>query len=123
MHKKITSVKGLFGQIIHYRDGTRVGESWPGLFEGSLNHYDANGKYIGYSDRGFIAEQVHHDACGRILGETHTGFFGEKKHYGADGRYVAESWEAFGGEVSEWKEEGVWEEASEFDDCFDGEDG
>lgn len=93
MTKKMKSIKGRFGQTIHYENGVKVGESWPGLLEGSQNHYDADGKYAGYSDRGFIADQVHHDANGRYIGETHTGFFGQKKHYSADRGYVGETWD------------------------------
>ncbi len=54
MTRKIKSVKGLFGQTTHYENGVKVGESWPGLFEGSQKHYDADGKYAGYSDRGIL---------------------------------------------------------------------
>lgn len=47
MPKHYTSVDGLFGQKIHYdENGNYAGESWPGLFEGSLEHYDANEQYI-----------------------------------------------------------------------------
>ena len=95
MSKIIKSIEGLFGQIIHYEDGIKVGESWPGLFEDSQNHYDADGRYVGYSDRGMIADLVHHDAYGNYIGETHTGLFGQKKHYSADRRYIGETWEDF----------------------------
>ena len=43
MSDRIKSIKGLFGQNIHYKDGIKVGESWLGLFEGTQNHYDATG--------------------------------------------------------------------------------
>ena len=79
MNKRIKSIKGLFGQTIHYEDGIKVGESWSGLLSGSQNHYDAEGRYIGYSDRGMIADLVHHDEHGNYIGETHTGLFGQKK--------------------------------------------
>lgn len=50
MSKIIKSVKGIFGQLIHYEDSRYAGESWPGLFEGSYEHYDANGRYTGYGN-------------------------------------------------------------------------
>ena len=78
MRRRVKSIKGLFGQTIHYEDGVKIGENWPGLFEGSQNHYDAGGRHMGYSDRGIIADQVHHDEHGSYVGETHTGFFGQQ---------------------------------------------
>ena len=96
MSKRIESVKGLFGQMIHYKDGVKVGESWPGLFEGSWDHYDAGGRYTGYSDPGLVSDLVHHDAQGRRIGSTHTGFFGQKKHE-INGMH-GESWDSFTGE-------------------------
>ena len=99
MSKRIKSIKGLFGQIIHYEDGIKVGESWPGLFEGSQSHYDADDRYIGYSDRGMIADLVHHDEHGNYIGETHTGLWGQKNHYSADQGYVGETWNSFIGDT------------------------
>ena len=44
MPKHYTTIDGLFGQRIHYHEnGNYAGKSWPGLFEGSMEHYDANG--------------------------------------------------------------------------------
>lgn len=83
---KIRTEKGLFGQDIHYKDGVRIGESWDGLVPGSKNHYDANGRFIGYSDRGFFADQVHHDASGTRVGETWSDSFGVSRHYDDRGR-------------------------------------
>jgi len=100
MSKRIKSFKGLFGQIIHYKDGIKVGESWPGLFSGSLNHYDADGRYVGYSDRGMIADLVHHDEHGNYIGETHMGFFGQRKHFSTDRGYIGETWDAIAGETT-----------------------
>lgn len=90
--KHIKSIKGLFGQLIHYRDGKYVGESWPGLFTGSYEHFDADKGYAGYSDPGIVAGLVHHDEHGAYVGETHAGLFGQKHHYGVDG-YVGSSWD------------------------------
>jgi len=97
MSKIIQSIKGLFGQMIHYRDGKYVGESWPGLFESSYDHYDEHGGYAGYSDPGVIADLVHRDAHGAYVGETHEGFFGQKCHYSTDG-YIGSSWDGMLGE-------------------------
>lgn len=98
---RIKSIKGLFGQIIHYKDGKYAGESWPGLFKDSYDHYDADGKYAGYSDPGFIADLVHHDAHGAYIGETYTGVFGQKKHYSAESGYVGETWDGLTGETTD----------------------
>jgi len=101
MSKQIKSIKGLFGQIIHYENGVRVGESWPGLFKGSYDHYDASGRYTGYSDPGMIANMVHHDKHGSYVGETHTGLFGQEKHYIADHGYTGETWDTPAGESTD----------------------
>ena len=114
MSKQITSVKGLFGQIIHYEDGRRVGESWPGLFEGSYDHYDADGRYAGYSDPGIVAELVHHDERGVYVGKTYTGLFGQKKHYSAEHGFAGETWDGTAEEVSELFDDGGFDEG--FDD-------
>lgn len=100
MSRRTKSIKGLFGQIIHYKDGIKIGESWPGLFSGSLNHYDADGRYVGYSDRGLIADLVHHDKHGSYVGETHTGLFGQRKHFSTDRDYIGETWNAIAGETT-----------------------
>lgn len=98
MKRRIKSVKGLFGQLIHYEDGRYTGESWPRLFKGSYDHYNAEGKYTGYSDPGMIADLVHRNEHGGYAGATYTGLLGEKRHYDADYGYVGESW---GGLISE----------------------
>ena len=104
MSKIIKSIKGLFGQIIHYKDGVKVGESWTGLLKDSYDHYDTSGRYTGYSDPGMIADMVHHDAHGNYVGETHTGFFGQKKHYGVDHGYIGETWEGFSRDTTDLDE-------------------
>ena len=37
------TVKDIFGEKKHYRNGKLIGESWPGLFGGSWDHYDDDG--------------------------------------------------------------------------------
>lgn len=120
MSKIIKSIKGLFGQIIHYKDGVKAGESWPGLFEGSQNHYDAEGRYVGYSGRGIIADLVHHDEHGNYIGETYTGIFGQKKHYRADRCYVGETWEDFNCDTTDLIEVSDLPDNQGCDDSFDG---
>ena len=119
MSKRIKSIKGLFGQIIHYEDGIKVGESWPGLFEGSQNHYDADGRYIGYSDRGMIADLVHHNKHGNYIGETRIGLFGQKKHYSTDCRYVGETWEDFNYDTTDLIKVSDFSDSQSCDDSFD----
>ena len=100
MSRRIKSIKGLFGQIIHYKGGVKVGESWPGLFKGSYEHYDANGKYAGYSDPGIVADLIHHDKHSSYAGATYTGLLGEKKHYSAERGCVGESREGLVSETT-----------------------
>jgi len=100
MSKRIDTIKGLFGQLIHYQDGVKIGESWSGLFQGSYDHYDANGTYAGYSDPGIVADLVHHDASGSYIGETHDGICGQKTHYDLHG-YAGSSYSGlFGNDIS-----------------------
>ena len=100
MSKNIKSVKGFFGQLIHYEDGRYAGESWPGLFEGSYDHYNGSGRYTGYSDPGIAADLVHHDEYGSQIGKTYPGLFGERRHYSTGHGYVGESWEGLVGETT-----------------------
>ena len=100
MSKRIKSMNGFFGQILHFKDGIRVGESWPGLFNEFLNHYDTGCRDIGYSDRGMITDLVHHNEHGGYAGATYTGLLGEKKHYSSDGVYIGETWEGLVGKTT-----------------------
>ena len=120
MSKRIKSIKGLFGQTIHYEDGIKVGESWPGLFSGIQKHYDANGRYVGYSYCGFIADMAHHNAHGKCIGETHIGFFGQKNHYSADRGYVGETWNDFIGDTTDFVKASNLSSIRGRDDSFDG---
>lgn len=104
MSKRIKSIKGLFGQIIHYKDGVKVGESWTGLFTGSFNHYDAKGKHIGHSAPGIITDLIHYDECGRYTGASQSGFFGDKKHFDADHSYIGETWSGIIGDTTDFIE-------------------
>ena len=119
MKRKIESIKGLFGQIIHYKDGVKIGESWPGLLDGSQNHYDADGRYVGYSDRGIFAEQVHHDEHGNYIVETHSGVFGQKKHYSIEHGYIGETWDGFAGDRTDISDEVGFFSIQEPDASFD----
>lgn len=97
MVKRINTIKGIWGQLIHYQDGVKVGESWPGLFNGSYEHYDVNGQYAGYSDPGIVADLVHHDEHGSYVGETHSGLFDQKVHYDTQG-YAGSSYDGLFGD-------------------------
>ena len=96
MAGNIKSVKGLFGQLIHYKDGQYAGESWPGMFKGSYDHYKADGEYSGYSDPGFVASLVHRDADGKRIGATYDDDFGHSTHYDVNG-YVGNSFDGLTG--------------------------
>lgn len=119
MSKQIKSIKGLFGLIIHYKGGVKVGESWPGLFSGSLNHYDAKGKYVGYSAPGIVADLFHYDERGRYTGESHSGFFGDKKHFDADRSYIGETWSGFTGDTTDYMEKDNFADDADRDDFCD----
>ena len=122
MKRRIKSVKGLFGQLIHYEDGIKTGESWPGLFEGSYEYYDANSKYAGYSDPGIVADLVHHNKHGGYAGTTYTGLLGEKKHYSTKHGYVGETWEGFFGETTALMDDPDSGNSPDIDDFFGGND-
>lgn len=47
--KMIESIEGVFGNISHFVDGEYCGETLPGYFPGTYDHYDHNGNYIGGS--------------------------------------------------------------------------
>jgi len=68
MSSQIETIDGLFGEKLHYKDGEKVGESWPGLFGGTYNHYDRDGAFIGESMPGVFADEVHYDSEGRRRG-------------------------------------------------------
>ena len=95
----LKSIKGLFGQIIHYKDGVKVGETWDGLIPGTYNHYDENGTYAGHSDSGFFANKVHYDRHGQRIGETWTDDFGISRHYDDHGR-AGTSYDGFASRIT-----------------------
>ena len=82
----IKSIKGFFGQTIHYKDGIRVGETWDGLLPGIKKHYNAEGEYVGSSASGFFADKVHYNQYGSRIGESWTDEFGTTRHYGNNGQ-------------------------------------
>lgn len=90
------SIKGFFGQMIHYKDGVKVGETWDGFIPGTKTHYDVNGKYVGHSDRGFLADEVHYNEANEVVGESWNGAFGTKKHYSQNG-YTGHSYDGLMG--------------------------
>lgn len=99
------SIKGFFGQTIHYKDGIRVGETWDGLIPGTKKHYNANGNYVGSSASGFFADEVHYDQYGTRIGESWTDSFGTMRHYDASGR-IGTSYEGFLGTTSHITDDG-----------------
>lgn len=99
------SIKGFFGQTIHYKDGVKVGETWDGLIPGSKNHYDSNGGYVGTSTSGFIADQVHYNQYGVRIGESWADDFGTIRHYDANGR-IGTSYDGFLGMTSQIMNDG-----------------
>ena len=94
------SIKGLFGQTIHYKDGIKVGETWDSFIPGTKKHYNVDGSYIGSSSAGFLADEVHHDQYGRRIGESWTDAFGTTRHYDNNGR-VGTSYDGFCGVTSD----------------------
>ena len=45
----VESWDGLFGEKVHFANGRLAGESWPGVVPYSMEHYDAQGNWIGSS--------------------------------------------------------------------------
>lgn len=88
----IESFKGLFGQITHYKEGKYIGESLPGPFENSFNHYSADGSYCGYSSKGMSSVTDHFDSEGAYLGSSFDEQNGFIDHYDRSG-YVASTHE------------------------------
>ena len=84
MSRHIETVEGLFGEKIHYENGKKVGESWPGLFSGSYDHYDADGNKVGHSDPGLFSDLNHYDEQGNYRGYSQRGIFGGMDHYDED---------------------------------------
>ena len=121
MSKRIKSIKGLFGQTIHYSDGIKVGESWPGLFEGIQNHYNATDKRVGHSAPGVFADLVHYDERGSCVGSTHTGAFGQKNHYSAKYGYIGSTWDSLAGESTDISDESDFFGGQEPEDILNGE--
>ena len=87
MAEKIETLEGLFGEKIHYRDGEKIGESWPGLLGGSYDHYDAQGNPLGSSEPGLFADLEHYDARGEHVGSTQRGLLGTWEHYDREGHW------------------------------------
>jgi hypothetical protein len=79
------SIKGFFGQTIHYKDGERIGETWDGLLPGTKNHYRADGSFAGSSSAGFLADEVHYNEHGGRIGESWHDESGTSRFYGDNG--------------------------------------
>lgn len=99
------TVKGLFGQLIHFQDGQKVGESWDGLISGTRNHYDASGSFVGSSAQGILSDEVHYNARGERIGDSHTGLFGATNHYSADSGYVGSSYQGVFSNVTDLRDD------------------
>ena len=118
MSKRIQSIKGVFGQIIHFKDGVKAGETWDGLIPGTKNHYNADGSFAGSSAPGFLADEVHCDQYGSRIGESWTNDFGTTRHYDESGR-VGTSYDGIMGTTSHIADDGdILFDQSENDDLF-----
>lgn len=92
----IKSIKGLFGQTIHYKNGIKVGETWDSFIPGVKNHYDVSGEHVGYSAKCVFADELHYDNNGEYLGVSHKGLFDSVHHYGRNGSRSVSSPGLFG---------------------------
>lgn len=92
MLKHIETIEGLFGEKIHYQNGKKIGESWPGFFSGSYNHYDVDGNKIGSSDVGIFSDYDHYDVNGEYKGYSQRGILGGMNHYDEDGEFKGSSY-------------------------------
>ena len=93
MSKYIETVEGFWGEKIHFQDGKKIGESWPGFFSGSYSHYDVDGKKVGHSDIGLFSDFDHYDADGAYKGYSKRSVLGGLNHYNDDGEYHGFSYE------------------------------
>jgi hypothetical protein len=90
--KKITSIPGLFGTIIHYNEkGQKVGSSVKGSFK--TGHYDVKGRKVGSTYSGRLKSD-HYDTSGRKVGSSYHGAI-TTDHYSGN-RKVGKSHKGFG---------------------------
>lgn len=88
----------MFGQTNYYDEsGNRVGESWPGLVEGTESFYGVDGELKGSSCFGLASDQVYHDAENAYLGSSVRTLYGHA-FFDGDGEYVGNSSEIMSGE-------------------------
>jgi len=118
MYQRFKTIKGFFDQLVHYKDGIKVGESWPSFFKGSYTHYDTDGSSIGYSDPSLFGSYVHHNEFGGRIGETWTDDFGVSRHYSADKGYIGSSYDGFVSRTTHIDDSSC----CLFDDTFDSSD-
>ena len=79
-----------------------------------MEHYDANGQYAGYSDRGVFADQIHHNANGQYVGDTWSGLAdGHKLHYDTNG-YAGDSWNGLLGTTLTDLDDGAFDDHDPF---------
>ena len=75
--RHITSKPGLFGMTYHYENGKYIGKSRLGLLGNRKIHYDADGRQIGTSRPGALAEEVHYDQKNKRFISTYEGLTGK----------------------------------------------
>ena len=92
----IKSKLGLFGVTYHYEDGKYIGKSHPSLFGNRKIHYDADGKQIGTSRSGLLADEVHYDSKSKRYISSYPGLTGEI--HLSNGRPVGKSVPGFVGD-------------------------
>ena len=82
MSRHIYSQEGFFDSINHYGENGYAGRTEPALF-GGYNHYDRDGKFIGYSQAPIIGDGLnHYSADGNYTGYSVPGIFGGYVHHG-----------------------------------------
>lgn len=113
------SIKGFFGQTIHYKDGVKVGETWDSIVPGTKNHYNADGGFAGSSAPGFLADEVHYNQHGGRIGESWTDDFGTTRHYNDRG-FAGVSYRGIVGETSRISDDTdtLFDQSSASDDVF-----
>lgn len=94
MGNGIYDVPGLFGGTDHIDEhGNCIGYSMPGLFDGSVDHFNDRGEYIGSSYQGLFGEMNHVGADGSDLGYSMPGLFGDQTdHFDSSGAYSGTSY-------------------------------
>lgn len=81
---KFLSLRLPFGMYVHYAGGRKIGESRPAYDKG-LVHYNRRRKLTVKTVRSFFGEPNHYDSQGKCVGYSRCGGLGKIVHYDRNG--------------------------------------